>query len=213
MLLIAALEEAKPGDKILVASCGSGSDALLFRATENIKKMKGKRGIKKHLAAKKELPSYEKYLAFRGILPMEIGKRGEEITDTQFSLLYRDRRVILGLVGTKCTACGTPQYPNQMICVNPRCKAINQMEDYSFSDKKGTLFSYTGDNLAFSISPPATYGIVNFDGGGRFWFDITDCELESLKVGLPVEMTFRRTYFDEHRGVHSYFWKAMPIRV
>ena len=213
MLLIAALEDSKPGDRILVASYGNGSDVLLFQVTENITKMKGKRGIKKHLASKMELTSYEKYLAFRGILPVEIGKRGEEITDTQLSLLYRDRRTILGLVGTKCKKCGTPQYPNQIVCVNPNCKAVNQMEPHRFSDKKGSLFSYTGDNLAFSISPPATYGIVDFDGGGRFWFDIADCSLEGLTVGMPVEMTFRRSYADEDRGVYSYFWKAMPQRV
>jgi 3-hydroxy-3-methylglutaryl CoA synthase len=36
VMLVAALEEAKPGDKILVASFGQGSDALLFEATEQI---------------------------------------------------------------------------------------------------------------------------------------------------------------------------------
>jgi uncharacterized OB-fold protein len=87
------------------------------------------------------------------------------------------------------------------------------MEDYRFSDRKGVLFSYTGDNLAFSISPPAINGVVDFEGGGRAWLDITDCELESMKVGLPLELTFRKKYTDPVRAIHSYFWKATPIRV
>ena len=87
------------------------------------------------------------------------------------------------------------------------------MEDYRFSDKKGVLFTYTGDNLAASINPPATYGFVDFEGGGRSWFDITDCDLDSLEVGMPLEMTFRRRYLDEARGQHGYFWKAMPPRM
>ena len=54
--------------------------------------------------------------------------------------------------------------------------------------------------------------MIDFDGGGRFVLDITDCEPGTLKVGMPVEMTLRRKYFDENRGIHGYFWKAMPVR-
>ena len=213
MMLVAALEEAKPGDRIMVASFGSGSDAFFLEVTEKIDKVRDRQGIGKHLASKKELPSYEKYLAFRGVIPIEVGVRGEEIAFTQMSVLFRDRKAILGLCGSKCKRCGTPQFPPQRICVNPDCGAVDEMEDYRFSDKKGTLFTYTGDNLAASINPPATYGFVDFEGGGRSWFDITDCDLDSLEVGMPLEMTFRRKYLDEARGQRGYFWKAMPPRM
>jgi len=212
MMLVAALEDAKPGDKILVASFGNGSDALFFQATDGIAKVGARRGIKNSLANKKELASYEKYLAFRSLAPMELGMRGEESAATSMSLLFRERKTVLALCGSKCKRCGTPQYPYQRICVNPDCGAVDEMEDYPFSDKKGILFTYTGDNLAASIDPPAIYGLVDFEGGGRFWFDFTDSDLESVKVGLPVEMTFRRRYLDEARGVHGYFWKATPVR-
>jgi uncharacterized OB-fold protein len=86
------------------------------------------------------------------------------------------------------------------------------MDTYRFSDKMGHLFTYTGDSLAPCPNPPAIYGVVAFDGGGRYNFDFTDCTLESLEVGMPVEMSFRRKYRDPHRGVHGYFWKATPIR-
>lgn len=121
--------------------------------------------------------------------------------------------MILGLCGSKCQRCGTPQYPPQQICANPDCGAINEMDSYRFSDKKGHLFTYTSDVLAFSPSPPAIYGMVDFEGGGRWLFDLNDCELESLEVGMPVEMSLRRKYHDANRGVHVYFWKATPVRV
>ncbi|MCL0102392.1 OB-fold domain-containing protein [Dehalococcoidia bacterium] len=212
MMLVAALEEARPGDKILVASFGSGSDALFFQVTEGIGEARARRAVKKHLASKKELPSYERYLAFRNIIPMEIGMRGEETATTSMSLLFRDRKMVLSLCGSKCKRCGTPQYPYQRVCVNPDCGSVDEMEYYRFSGKKGTLFTYTGDNLAASTDPPAIYGLIDFEGGGRFWFDLTDCDLEAVKVDMPVEMTFRRKYMDEARGVHGYFWKATPIR-
>lgn len=212
MMLAAALEDARPGDKILVASFGNGSDALFVQVTENIKNLRGRRGVKKHLASKKELTNYEKYLAFRNLAPMDIGLRGEVGIRTPMSTLYRERKTILALCGSKCKKCGTPQYPPQRICVNPDCGAIDEMEDYRFSDKKGIVFTYTGDNLAASIDPPSIYGLVDFDGGGRYWFDFTDCDLDSIKVGMPVEMTFRRRYADEPTGVYGYAWKTTPIR-
>lgn len=212
MMLVAALEEAKPGDKILVASYGSGSDALFFKVTEKIAQLGERKGVKKHLASKRDLPSYEKYLAFLNVIPVERGTRGEEIPTSEISDLWRKRRAILGLVGSKCKRCGTPQYPYQRVCVNPNCGAIDEMEDYHFSDKRGRLTTYTGDNLAYSPLPPAIYGVIDFDEGGRYCFDITDTDLDSLKVDMPVEMSFRRKFFDEVHGVYNYFWKGTPIR-
>jgi len=212
MILVAALEEAKPGDKILVASYGNGSDALYLQVTDEIEKARDRRGIKGHLASKKDLGSYEKYATFREILDIDTGGRGEEIATTQLSTLWRERRMIMGLCGSKCKRCGTPQYPRQDVCANPKCGAIGEMEDYRFSDKKGRLFTYTGDVLAFSPSPPAIYGTVDFDGGGRWLFDLNDCDLDSLEVGMPVEMSFRRKYHDAARGIHAYYWKATPVR-
>jgi len=85
------------------------------------------------------------------------------------------------------------------------------MEPYRFADKEARVFSYTGDHLAFTLDPPQIYGIVDFVEGGRMLLDFTDCRLESLRVDMPVELQLRRKYHDAHRGVHTYFWKAVPI--
>ena len=86
------------------------------------------------------------------------------------------------------------------------------MEPYRFSDKKARLFTYTGDNLAFSADPPAVYGMVDFEGGGRSMFDVADCVLEELSVDMPLEMSFRLILRNEAQGVSNYWWKAAPPR-
>jgi NAD(P)-dependent dehydrogenase (short-subunit alcohol dehydrogenase family)/putative sterol carrier protein len=53
--------------------------------------------------------------------------------------------------------------------------------------------------------------MVQFEGGGRLMADFTDCELDDLKVGLPVQMAFKRKGVDKERGFVNYFWKAVPI--
>jgi len=212
MHLVRALEEAKPGDRIAVVGYGTGADALLFEVKDEIEKIRAdRRGIGKHLTTRRDLDSYEKMAAFRNLLPTEKGIRGENVAFTALSTLWRNRKEVLGLYGSRCKKCGTPQYPIQRVCVKPDCGAIDEMEPYRFSDRKGTLFTYTGDNLAFSPNPPAIYGIVDFEGGGRFWFDLTDVDLEEVKVDMPVEMSFRKKYWDEKSGIHGYFWKAVPV--
>ena len=213
MMLVAALEDAKPGDKILVLSYGSGSDALFFEATDEIQKVqKEKKGIKGYLADRNDLTVYSKYLVFRDIIPLEVGIRGEDISPTAMSVLWREGKIVSALVGSKCKACGTPQYPKQRVCVNPDCGVIDHMEDFRFSDKIGTLTSYTGDNLAFCWDPPQIYGLIDFNEGGRIFLDLTDCSLDSINVGIPVSMSFRRKYSDPQRGFFGYFWKAVPVK-
>jgi 3-hydroxy-3-methylglutaryl CoA synthase len=209
--LAAMLDEAKAGDKLIIASYGNGAEALLFEVTHEIDKFKGKGAVKNALENRKELASYEQYLAFRGVLPYET-TAPQNTANTQLHMTWRERRSILALYGTKCKKCGTPQYPPQRICVNPECGAIDEMEDYRFADKTGNLFTYTADHASFILDAPLLYGVIDFNGGGRFVFEFTDTEFESLELGMPVEFVFRRKYNDTERGIAGYFWKAVPIK-
>lgn len=213
LMLAAALDEAKPGDKILVLSYGNGSDAILIEATDAITSFTPAKTVGKMLEAKREITNYNQYLVFREVLPIETGIRGEELdaAPTQVSRLWRERKEIMALCGSKCKKCGTPQYPFQKVCVNPDCGAIDEGEWYRFSDKKGKLFTYTVDSLAFTFNPPQAYGVIEWEGGGKFWFDISDCDPADLEVGMEMEMSFRRKYHDKWRGLSVYFWKAIPV--
>ena len=212
VMLAGALEDAKPGDKILVVSFGSGCDAIYFEITDKINDLKKRKGVVWHLANKAELDTYAKYLVWRNIIPFETGLRGEEDSPTRWSMIWRYNKAIYGFCGSKCKKCGTPQFPPQRICVNPECGARDEMEEYYFSDKTAKIASYTGDNLVASINPPQIYGNILFEGGGKTMMDFTDCDLESLKVGMSVAPAFRIKYYDERRGIVRYFWKAVPVK-
>ena len=209
-MLSAALEQSRPGDRILVVSFGGGCDALCFEVTGNISSAGLGKGISAGLAGGADLDNYTKYLVWRNILPADGGLRAEEDEWTRWSMLWRKRREVLGLWGSKCRKCGAVQYPQQRVCVNPDCGAFDEMEEYPFADKTGRVASFTADMLAASVNPPAIYGQIEFDGGGRYLMDFTDCDLSEVKSGLPVVMSFRRKYVDEKRGVSGYFWKAVP---
>jgi 3-hydroxy-3-methylglutaryl CoA synthase/NAD(P)-dependent dehydrogenase (short-subunit alcohol dehydrogenase family)/putative sterol carrier protein len=211
VMFVHALEQAKPGDRILLAGFGQGCDALYFKVTDNIGKLTPRTGIKGSLENKKTTDNYLKYLKFRDLIQTEMGIRAEAPMQTAMTVLWRRRKMLLGLVGGKCRECGTPQFPKMSVCVNPQCKAVETQEDYEFSHRPAFIKSFTGDLLSVSVDPPAIYGMVQFEGGGRLMADFTDCELSDVRVGQPVAMSFRRRYVDPERDFAGYFWKAVPL--
>jgi 3-hydroxy-3-methylglutaryl CoA synthase/NAD(P)-dependent dehydrogenase (short-subunit alcohol dehydrogenase family)/putative sterol carrier protein len=211
MMFIAALEAAKPGDRILMCGFGQGANALYFEVTDNIGKLTDRNGVAGSLANKKSTDNYMKWLKFRDLIKTEMGIRAEAPTQTATSVLWRKNKMIMGLVGGKCRECDTPQFPKADICVNPECGAFHSQEDYEFADVPASVKTFTGDLLSVSVDPPAIYGMVQFEGGGRTVLDFTDCELDDIRVGLPVKMAFKRKGADKDRGFVNYFWKAVPV--
>ncbi|MFC1989010.1 hydroxymethylglutaryl-CoA synthase [Chloroflexota bacterium] len=213
MILVAALEEAKPGDRILLVSYGNGSDALMLRVTDEIEKIRDRRGIKRHLDIKRTLDNYEKYLRWRGLVPLEPATRPPK-EPTSMSSLWREHMSALPLYGVKCKKCGTPQMylsptsTRAHVCLE--CHTKDEFEPYRFADKQGKVVTFSHDYLALSSDPPNTLTVVDFEGGGRAQFEMADRDPEECKVGMSVEMTFRKISFD--KGVHNYFWKCKPLR-
>ena len=211
VMLIQALEDAKPGDLILVAAFDSGCDALLFRVTDAITALPARRGVKGSLARRKEEAIYQRYLAFNDLVALERGMRAEGDKGTPLSLLYRNRDMITSLIGGRCRTCGTLQYPRGRYCVNPQCKALDSQDDQSFADRPASVMSYTADLLTYCPDPPAYYGMIQFDGGGRMMIDFTDVDEGKVDVGTPMRMTFRIKDVDAARGFVRYYWKAAPV--
>ena len=211
VMFISVLEKASPGDRILMIGFGQGANALLFEVTENITGLIERNGVAGSLANKKSIENYLKWLIFRDLIQTEMGIRAEAPTQTATTVLWRKNKMILGLVGGRCKRCGTPQFPKMDICVNPDCGALHSQEDYEFADVPARIKTFTADMLSVSVDPPAIYGMVQFEDGGRLVADFTDCELDELSVGLPVQMAFKRKGVDPERGFVNYFWKAVPL--
>jgi 3-hydroxy-3-methylglutaryl CoA synthase len=210
VLVVAALEKAKPGDKILLVGFGQGADALLLEVTPEIANRPKNLGVAGHLARRKEEPSYGRFLAFNDLIELERGMRSETDKATALSSLYRNRETVTSFTGGKCSKCGTLQFPRSDICVNPNCNAIGTQEPHPFADMAGRIKSYTADRLTYAPDPPSCYGMIEFEEGGRVMIDFTDIDADALKVGQPMRMMFRIKDIDTARGFRRYYWKAAP---
>ncbi|MCY3831079.1 MAG: OB-fold domain-containing protein [Rhodospirillaceae bacterium] len=210
VMLADCLQEAAPGETILVVGWGQGCDALLFRTTEALKSLPPRQGVKGWLARRREETNYNRYLSFNDLLEQDRGIRAELDAPTALSALYRNRDMVLGFIGGKCRICGTVQYPKTRACVSPNCGAFNSQDPHPFAEIPAKVQSWTADNLTYSPDPPAHFGMVVFDEGGRLMADMTDVAPGEVAVGMPVRMVFRRRAVDDKRGFIKYFWKATP---
>ncbi|MCJ7605432.1 MAG: zinc ribbon domain-containing protein, partial [Dehalococcoidales bacterium] len=206
MQLVAALEDAKAGDSILVASYGDGADVLLLKVTDKIANNKGRRAMKFNLAAKKIIGTTGEYAGYRAFASADPAGFG----GASASVVARDRDMIYALHGVKCLTCGTVQYPPQRICTN--CHTKDNFEAYGFSDKKGKVFTYTlkfGADIP-GFARPMVDTMVDFEGGGRAIFGMTDMIADDVKVGMDVEMSFRT--LGSGGSIHNYSWRCLPPR-
>ena len=192
--------------RILVAAAGDGADAVLLRVTDRAARYAPARSVGRMIESKGDV-AYARYLKWREILPTEPPRRPDPERPAGPPML-RSERWKFGFVGSRCTKCSTPQLPPQRICI--KCATRDQMEPYPFADRHARVATFTLDRLAFSLNPPTVNVVVDFEGGGRFLCEMTDCEPEKVAIGDEVEMTFRRMY--TAGGVHNYFWKARPKR-
>ena len=206
MMLVAALEEAKPGDRILWANYGDGADAFVLQVTDQIEKVRGRRGIKRHLESKMQILNYEKYVRFRNLMQGEADRRPQYISS--LPMIWRDRKQVLPLHGGRCRNCGNIQFPIQRICAY--CQAKDNYEEVRLADKTATVFTFSMDERAVEVDPPRVWTISDFDDGGRIYCTMTDRDIEKIDIGMQVEMTFRKIH--EGAGLNNYFWKCRPIR-
>jgi 3-hydroxy-3-methylglutaryl CoA synthase len=213
MILVSALENAKPGDRILAVDWGNGCDAMVLKVTDGITKIGDRRGIKRHLNIKGPLDNYGKFLRWRNMVALSPLSRpaGGAVS---MAAEWRERRLGLPLYGVKCLKCGTVQLymrgtsMRAHVCL--QCQAKDSFEPYRFADKKGKVVSFSHDFLGGGIDPPATRTVVDFEGGGRGLFDMVDRDPAECKVGMDVEMTFRKVR--SAPGSNVYFWKCKPVR-
>lgn len=210
LLLNATLEKAAPGQTILLIGWGHGCDAVLLRTTDALAGYKAGLGVAGHIARGRTETNYNKYLAFNELVLRDKGIRAELDKSTALSALYRKRAMLTGFVGGKCSKCGTAQFPKSNVCVNPNCGAFHTQEDHPFANIPAKVQSWTADNLTYSPSPPAHFGMVVFEEGGRLMADFTDVDPGQVSVDMPMKMVFRIKEHDDQRGFSKYFWKAAP---
>ena len=214
MLLSLALETAEPNRRLLVVSYGDGSDVLCFKTTSKIKKgtvLKhegGPLGVSGYLKSKHSVDNYETYARWRKVWEMDDAARRPAPNAPSVTALWRETDQNLRLYGARCNNCDYIQYPAQRVCVN--CQTRDDSSPLRFSDRPGTVFTYSMDYIAGAIDTPLVVTVIDFDGGGRLLCMMTDRELDEVRIGMPVEMSFRKLRVVN--GIHNYYWKAVPRR-
>jgi len=208
MLLANALEDARPDQLLLVMSYGDGSDLLGFRVTSYIGASRPRLGVAGYLNSKRILPQYETYAQWRDVWITDATSRRPMPVAPSVTALWRESDKNIRLYAGQCNQCGYVQYPPQKVCVN--CQARDDMSSLRLSDQPGALFTYSMDYIAGTTDTPLVVGVVDFDIGGRMLCMMTDRELDEVRIGMSVEMSFRKLRVVN--GIHNYYWKAIPVR-
>ena len=164
LLLASALERATPGQVVVLVTLADGADVVVLRVTDAIAAYTTALPVASQVAAGAPV-AYGRYLAWRGVLPVEPPRRPEPARPSA-SAAGRSTDWKFGLT----------------------------TEGGALGDQHGTVTTFTIDKLAYSPSPPVVFAVVDFDDGTRLPVELTDVDAGDVVVGMRVEMTFRRLF-------------------
>src|SRR5207253_1589128 len=158
LLVTATLEAvsqdaAAPGRVIALVVLADGADVLLFRTTAALAASRPASAITDQVASARPV-GYGKFLAWRGMLPVEPPRRPEPgRVSASASARHEDWK--FGFVGRRDPDTDAPQLP----------PLPGGTGSAAMADVPGTIAAYTVDRIAYSPSPPIVFAIVDFDGG------------------------------------------------
>jgi uncharacterized OB-fold protein len=113
------------------------------------------------------------------------------------------------LLGSKCSACGEAFFPRRTRCAN--CGA-EHLEELILS-RRGKLYNYTiVHNATPGYSGPVPYGIgrIELPEGIAVTAPLTGCDLNTLKIGMQLELVLEKQYDDENGNeVIAYKFKSV----
>lgn len=114
------------------------------------------------------------------------------------------------LLGSKCEICGSTFFPPTKVC--PKCRRKGKIVPTEFSGK-GKIYSYTIIHSApkmFEKYTPYILALVELEEGPKVMSQIVDCKPEEVKIGMDVEVCFRKLFEQDEEGVISYGFKFRP---
>jgi len=203
LLLVATLEQAQAGDKLLLAFYGDGAEVLSLVVQPH--SFKSHHSIAWYLQRGKALRSYDSYLKSRHLEASEFDRRGGD--GVPATVHFRERDSDISFLAQKCTKCGTMHFPACRVCYG--CYAKDQFENVRLSDKTGKVLSYSFDHFFPTPEPPLIVGMCEVENGARVYMQMTDATQDMLRCDLPVEFVFRKIHDVGHRP--NYFWKSRPL--
>jgi len=216
--LACALERAEPGEKILVASYGSGtgSDAFIVTVGEGIDRKRGDAvSVNAYLDPdNKEYIDYVQYEKIRGRLKMDLMPE----TMTSFGAsppMLRDGKYIVGLTALKCKTCGSINFPARNICIEKECRS-REFEEVPLP-RQGVIETFYHQYVVYT-SPeegPFPMCVARVSGregeyGGKITAMMIDSPMEDVKIGANVALVFRR--HGAEQGLVKYGYKFKLVK-
>ncbi len=206
VLLTSALEQANPGETIVVVMLADGVEVVVLRATDAIAAHTPSAPLADQVGGGAPV-TYGQFLSWRGMVDVEPPNRPPPNRPSA-SAAHRREDWKFGFVGSRDRESGMIHLPPAR--VSEKGGATDDMEPVPMADTRGTIVSFTIDKLVYSPSPPVVFAVVDFDGGGRAPLELTDVDPSAVEVGSRVEPTFRRLFTSDE--IHNYFWKVRPAR-
>ena len=203
LVLASVLDQAQPGQTIMVIHLVDGVDVGFYRTTDAIAGYTPVKPVAAQLAAGSTNLDYNTFLTWRGFLEREPPRRPDPESPAA-PPSFRTEAWKYAFVGSRDRSSGAIHLPPMRVSV--KGGAVDDMEPVAMADVPATVVTFTIDRLAYSLSPPVIAVVIDFDGGGRFQCALTDASPDSVKIGDWVTMTFRRLL--TANGIHNYFWKA-----
>ncbi|MEM7341498.1 MAG: OB-fold domain-containing protein [Actinomycetota bacterium] len=205
LVLASVLDQAEPGQTIMVIHLADGVDVGYYRTTDAISAYSPAQTVAAQVERGNDSLDYNTFLTWRGFLDREPPRRPDPEPPAA-PPSFRSEDWKYAFIGSKDRSTGAIHLPPQRVSV--KGGAVDDMEPVPMSDVMATVVTFTIDRLAYSLSPPVIAVVIDFDGGGRFQCQLTDASPDEVKIGDRVQMTFRR--LGTANGVHNYFWKARP---
>ncbi|MFQ5827050.1 MAG: hydroxymethylglutaryl-CoA synthase [Dehalococcoidia bacterium] len=201
--LAAVFEGARPGERVLAASYGSGvSDALSLRVAEGVDRGRGRARTLDYYLGNKEYIDYTTYLKNRGILnqaltPSRLG------LPPMSPLVARESAELLRLIGARCRGCGYMNFPpsERKICV--RCG--NTEFDRVLLPRRGRIHTFC---ISYYLPPgfdesPLPLIIADLEDGTRHRALGTEMKPEEVAIDKPVELVVRRLATEDGASIYG----------
>jgi uncharacterized OB-fold protein len=121
---------------------------------------------------------------------------------------YRLEGAYLRLEGQRCEACGAVQFPARVTCRKCHSQRMISHE----MPRLGTVVSFSDiSNPPAGFSSPLIAALVALDGGHRLACQLTDTDLDHVRIGMRVEMVTRLISETGPEGCLVYGYKFRPI--
>jgi uncharacterized OB-fold protein len=114
-----------------------------------------------------------------------------------------------GLTGVECQDCGERFLSHRQIC--PQCKS-RRLSPYHFKGD-GKVYSHTviyDAPAGYEEFTPYVAALVQLDEGPLVTAQLTDIDIDDVRIGMPVEMVTRRLRQYGNEGLIVYGYKFRP---